>query len=297
MRADEALVRLGGVADGRTLRRLVSQGRIRSEVRRGDIVRVAHRCYALPNADAGARAAARLAGVASHLSAAALHGWAVKNPPDQPTVVVPRNRRVDPSRRRGVRVLWRNVSEAELAAGVTTKVRTVIDCARDLPFDEALAVADSALRSGEVTQDELVEAALALSTTGRRAALRVAGAADGRAANPFESVLRAIALEAGLIFEPQRVIDEAGFRCRPDLVDAERRIVVEADSYEFHASREALARDCRRYTALVVRGWRVVRFTWREVMFEPDYVRSTLVALVHDPPRQAPRAGSGGATA
>jgi hypothetical protein len=33
--------------------------------------------------------------------------------------------------------------------GVTSPAWTVIDCAKDLPFDEALAIADSALRHGE----------------------------------------------------------------------------------------------------------------------------------------------------
>ena len=43
----------------------------------------------------------------------------------------------------------------EVVDGVTSPLRTVLDCARRLPFSEALAVADSALRSGLVTEDEL----------------------------------------------------------------------------------------------------------------------------------------------
>jgi very-short-patch-repair endonuclease len=167
---------------------------------------------------------------------------------------------------------------------VTSPHRTVLDCARDLPFREALAIADSALRHRDVDHDELVKRALELPTTGRSAALRVVGAATALAANPFESVLRAIALDVpGLHVEPQVWIVERGFRGRPDLVDRRRRIVIEADSYEFHGHRRALKRDCERYTGLVVRGWTVVRFAWEHVMFEPDYVRDCLVALVEGP--------------
>jgi very-short-patch-repair endonuclease len=71
------------------------------------------------------------------------------------------------------------------------------------------------------------------------------------------------------------------FFARPDLVDADLMVVVEADSNTWHnASRAQLRRDCRRYTGLVVRGWLVVRFAWEDVMFEPAYVRSELVRLV-----------------
>jgi very-short-patch-repair endonuclease len=47
-----------------------------------------------------------------------------------------------------------------------------------------------------------------------------------------------------------------------DLGDPARKIVAEADSFEYHGSREALARDCRRYDELVARGWRVLRYAW-----------------------------------
>lgn len=48
--------------------------------------------------------------------------------------------------------------------------------------------------------------------------------------------------------------------------------MAEADSFEFHGRRQALKRDCERYTALAVRGWIVLRFSWESVMFEPAYV-------------------------
>ena len=54
------------------------------------------------------------------------------------------------------------------------------------------------------------------------------------------------------------------------------RIVIEAEGFENHGTRPALKRDCRRYTGLGARGWVVLRFTWDEVMFEPDYVLAAL---------------------
>lgn len=63
-------------------------------------------------------------------------------------------------------VTYRDVSTAERRDGITSAVRTVLDCALKLPFDQALAVADSALRSGDVGRHELIQAATALRGPG-----------------------------------------------------------------------------------------------------------------------------------
>lgn len=272
MQADRALGRLGGVATLSELCRLTTRRKVRTALQQGLLLRVGHGRYALPDADP----APAPIGVRSHLTAALCHGWKVKEPPPRPCVTVPRGHH-GPARD-DLELHWADLTPGEVSRGVTTPVRTVIDCARAYPFDVALAVADSALRSGLVTKQQLVEAALASPRTGRKAALRVATAADGRAANPFESVLRAIALSVpGLRVEPQQQVGEIG---RVDLLDAGLGLVIEADSFEFHSTRADLRRDVRRYTGLVRWGCTVVRFTWEDVMLRPDYVRRVLVDLV-----------------
>ncbi|HET7690141.1 MAG TPA: DUF559 domain-containing protein [Nocardioidaceae bacterium] len=284
MHVTQVLARLGGVADAGELVAATSRRRVRVAFERGDIVRTGGGGYALPTASDARRAAQAIHGVITGPSAAAYWGWELKRPPQLPHVTVPRTRKVDPARRPGIDVHWRDIDPADVYEGLVTRpAATVITCARDLEFDEALAVADSALRHDDVTVEELVLLASRLPR-GRAKVMRVVRAADPRAANPFESVLRAIALDVpGLCVTPQVEIDDRGFSCRPDLVDVERRIVIEADSFEFHAGREALRRDCRRYTALVIRGWIVVRFSWEDVMLRPEYVRLTLGALVGGP--------------
>jgi very-short-patch-repair endonuclease len=284
----DSLKRLGGVGDRSTLLRMTTRRRLRTAERSGLVVRAGRNRYVLPTAHQGLQAAAALSGVASHATAASIHGWELATQPSVPDVIVPRNRKVEPRRRAGRRVRWRNLDPDDLVSGVVTDpYLTVIDCARDLPFSDALAIADSALRHG-LDKDRLLERAVALSTTGRRKALRVVEAADARSANPFESVLRAIALEVpGLDVEPQVLIEDRGFRGRPDLVDRRRRIVLEADSFAWHGGRKALKRDCERYNALVVRGWTVVRFSWEHVMLHPEYVRDVLLALTGGPAGRA----------
>lgn len=212
----------------------------------------------------------------------------MKRPPEKPTITVPRNRKVEPRRRDGVELKWANLPPVDVWRDrVTMPGRTVIDCAKSMPFDEALAIADSALRHRRVSKEQLTGLAEQVPTTGRAACLRVAREADGRAANPFESVLRAISLDVdGIRLEPQVVINEPGLWVRPDLVDVNRRIVVEADSFEWHGKRKALKRDCERYNGLARRGWVILRFAWEHVMFEPTYVAECLAATVLQRPNR-----------
>lgn len=203
-RVVEALAVLGGSAATADLRALTSRRAVRAAVADGAVVQPRRGSVRLPVLDATPAAVHDLRAVRSHLSAALHYGWEVAAGPVQPMVTVPRSGHVASVDRDRVRLFWGDLSPAELAEGVTSPARTVVDCARTLPFGEALAVADSALRSGQVTHDELLLAADRGPRTGRSRALRVARTADGRAANPFESLLRAIALGVpGLRVEPQ----------------------------------------------------------------------------------------------
>ncbi len=272
MRAASALDRLGGVASAVGLLDLVPRHEIVRALREREIVRLARGRYALPDADRARTVANRLSGVLALRSAAIEHGWPVKTRPPIPEVAVPRNRKV--LDRRGARLVW--VAGLDVSLRATPPLDTVLACARTLPFDEALTIADSALRSGQVTRRELREAADRARGAGASRVRRVAEHASPRAANPFESVLRAITIEAGLVLRPQVEIAVTGRVVSPDLVDPVARVVLEADSWEFHTGKEAHRRDCWRYNELVAEGWRVLRFTWWHVMEEPDYVVEVL---------------------
>ena len=274
MQAVAALSRLGGVAGTHELLQLTTTRQLRRAVEEGSVCRQARGRYTLPTAATARRVAGSLSGVVCLRSAAAHHGWAMKLQPEQPEIAVPRGRRIREDRRVGVRVVWMNLAADDQAAGVTTPVRTVIDCARRLPFDEALPIADSALRSGLVRREELD--AVGVRGAGSASVRRVLRHADGRAANPFESVLRALAIEAGLDVEPQVAVDLGSGVVHPDLTDRSRRVVLEADSWSHHATRSGHKRDCARYNLLVLCGWRVFRFSWEHVMLEATYVRWVL---------------------
>ena len=295
----EAVTRAGGFCRRPVLRFVASDHNIATAVRSGAILRVRRGRYALPTARDQLARAHQMTATLSHLSAALHWGWKVKTLPARAQVTVGRHRTVTDVDRREAMVHWMDLPPTDIVGGVTDPVRTVLDCAKELPFDEALCVADSALRSRRVAKSGLVREAGLLRGRGSAAARRVADAADGRAANPFESVLRAIVLEVrAFCFTPQLQIADSGLFVVVDLGDERHRLVLEADSYEFHGGREAHDRDCARYDELVVHGWTVLRFTWEQVMTQPGYVRWCLLGLaasrrgqpVPAPPRARGRA-------
>jgi very-short-patch-repair endonuclease len=275
----ERLRELGGIASRGTILRTCERGAFDRAVAVGDIVRIARGRYALAVVDEGRIAAARIGGVLCLTSAALHHGWAVKSVPDRPHVMVSRGARVDRADR-SVRLHYAELTSDQVEDGATTVEATLAHCLRRLPFDEALAIADSALRTG-VPRSVLQRLASEAAGPGSAQMRRVAVQASADAANPFESALRAIAVDVpGLAVRAQVTIREPDIVARPDLVDERLHIVLEADSFEWHGGRGQLSADARRYNLLVVNGWWVLRFSHEHVMVQPDYVRRVLVAMV-----------------
>jgi very-short-patch-repair endonuclease len=279
---EEQLVRVGGIARRHEIEKARGRGPLDEAVRRGEVVRVARGRYALPTADDARRAAQELTGTAILLSAAAHWGWRTKWQPRMPQVAVPLGRKVPQEVRGRVDVRWRTVPGEQVVGGwVTSRVRTVHDCCALLPFDEALCVVDSSLREGRVSKGDLVVMDRVPPRKHARVR-RVIECGDRAADGPFESVLRAHALEVpGLEVRPQvRIDDEDGWVGRVDLADERLRIVLEADSHEFHTEAEPFARDCVRYNRLVATGWLVLRFPWPHVMKRGREIVKLLVRVV-----------------
>jgi len=59
----------------------------------------------------------------------------------------------------------------------------------------------------------------------------------------------------------------AGFKA--DFFWPAQRLIVEVDGYKFHSGRWAFERDRRRDQAHIAAGYRVIRFTWRQLNDEP----------------------------
>jgi hypothetical protein len=274
---------LGGVCDRATLVGLRSAHEVDEALRNGVLERDARGRYALPITQPALRTANRVSGVLSHRSAAQYWGWAQKTPPPLPEVTFARTRRVDPALRKVLVPHWCELRREDVKGSVTTQVRTLVDCMRNLPWDEAVAIVNSAIRADDFTQAEVQVIAEQTKGRGRRRVCEVAAAVTGQCANPFEAVLYAQALLIpGLHVVPQHAVQVTGTTrtLHPDLADPVLGMVIEAESFEWHGETAQLTRDCRRYNTLSLLGWHVIRFSWWQVMFDPAYVQRVLVEAV-----------------
>ena len=66
----------------------------------------------------------------------------------------------------------------------------------------------------------------------------------------------------------------------PDFVWREARLIVETDGRGTHATRRAFEEDRRRDALLTLAGWRVVRFSHRQVFDDPAYVGTVVRGLI-----------------
>jgi very-short-patch-repair endonuclease len=54
--------------------------------------------------------------------------------------------------------------------------------------------------------------------------------------------------------------------------------VVEIDGLAFHSDPADFGTDRERQNRIVLAGWRVLRFTWYDLRYRPQYVIETVVA-------------------
>ena len=270
---------MGRPARAAELVAVTSKKAVASAVRRGEVERLTRGVYALPGLATDRMTAVAYDGVLSHLSAARAWSLPLLVTPEKPHIIVPAKRK--PRHGPPAVLHWAEVTADERRTGTTSLLRTVLDCARLLPFGEALAVADAALASGLIHPEELLAAATAARGPGCPNVRRVAACADGRAASFLESMVRALLIINGVDgFEPQVFVSSGAFRARVDLGHREARLALEVEGYQFHGSANDFAADCGRYDELVTAGWLVLRFTYQHVIGHPAWVVATTRAAL-----------------
>jgi len=67
------------------------------------------------------------------------------------------------------------------------------------------------------------------------------------------------------------------------------RLVVETDGWDTHRTRRAFEDDRAKDAALLAAGYRVVRFTWRQLRYDPQTVADRLTAILRYRPASASR--------
>jgi predicted transcriptional regulator of viral defense system len=188
---------------------------VRSEVSRGRWIRLRRGVYAqravLAAVDADpvgrhrlecAAVLVRLRGrpVVSHASPARLSGIVV---PSSGTDVVRLTDEVQWRRGRGYEVARATLLPSEVHAlgafRITASARTLVDCAREWPLEDAVVAMDAALNAGLSSHADLTDAVLAQRHwAGIGDAARAANLADARAESPLETLGRLRILASGL---------------------------------------------------------------------------------------------------
>jgi hypothetical protein len=212
--------------------------------------------------------------VASHLTAARVHGLARPGGTQPEHVTVARTvRRRD---RRDLRFHGRGLrlGEVELYEGVavTTVARTLVDLAGSLERLAAVWAIDDALRRGLCSRGDLRSAAQPYPTrTGVAVSARIAEA-DGVAESILETAGRLALLDYGvpLPVAQYEVVDSSGaVLARLDGAYPEQRLGLEFDGRHHHDQPKAVLHDRRRQNRLEALGWHVLRFTWWDVVHDP----------------------------
>jgi very-short-patch-repair endonuclease len=182
---------------------------------------------------------------------------------------------------------------------VTSLARTVFDLAgmprhplafrhegaRAVHVARITRLLNTCIRDKGMTMTEVVRVLAALGRRGKpgTSIMREIVADLGEDYEPTDSELEDLFLEVVRSFgldEPERQIrmgNEHRFIGRVDFRWRGKRIVVEVDGRQHRAPLDQRA-DRERDAALFAEGWRVLRFTWWQLVFEPEAVIAALEA-------------------
>ena len=161
---------------------------------------------------------------------------------------------------------------------VTSPARTLLDLATELSPRDLARAADEARVHHLVTDDSLNEQFQRYPNHRGTAALSKA-IQTGPQLTRSEAERRLLELIRNARLPEPRTNARVG-RHEVDFLWPEHDLVVEVDGYAFHSTRAAFERDRRRDAELQAAGYRVIRFTWRQLVNEHEAVIATLAAAL-----------------
>lgn len=115
---------------------------------------------------------------------------------------------------------------------------------------------------------------------GNRTARRLLDRTGDQAHSELERMAVALLRAAGItgFVVNLRVRLSSGRRVERDLAFPERRLVIELDGYAYHSSPEAHRTDLQRANELMAEGWTLRRFSYDDLLTDPD----GFVGTVHE---------------
>jgi very-short-patch-repair endonuclease len=224
-------------------------------------------------------------GAVSHGAAAALWGFSrLEGAPPELTLA---DHRKPPAR---IRVHWSNSvpsTDVVVLRGlrVTSRLRTLLDVAGTSDANDARACVDEAMRRRWVTAEQLSRLVERSSNARGVELIRLLVEEYEGGNGPTESELEALVyevLDAEGLPRPlkQRSVLASGRVRRLDFTFTGTPVVLEADGFAWHANLEVFERERTRHNALTLRGFVVIRWTWRALRDEADRLVAQLRALL-----------------
>jgi hypothetical protein len=162
----------------------------------------------------------------------------------------------------------------------TAPAWTAVEIARQLRRPRALATLDAALSSMQCSRSE-IESAIN-EQRGRRGIVTVRDLlplADGRSESAMESEARLVMIDRGLpLPELQYPISgRDGELWRVDFAWPEALLAAEYESIDWHAGRDAMLRDKKRWGKIQELGWTIIPIIVDDVRREPDRLAKRII--------------------
>ena len=93
----------------------------------------------------------------------------------------------------------------------------------------------------------------------------------------LESLLRLLLALAGMPQPKVQVpVRHPGGTYYGDLGYPDRKLILEADGKDHHSKWDQVMKDMARQNLIVLDGWTVLRFSWRQVLYQPELVIRTV---------------------
>jgi hypothetical protein len=176
---------------------------------------------------------------------------------------------------------------------VTTVVRTLIDLGAVAPRQRVGQALDDACRRKLVTIDEVRARFVELARRGRNGigTMRRLLAERPGGEIPPDSYLERLVIKALAdhgVPTPvrQHRVATREFVAYLDLAWPEHRLALECDSTAFHMSMEQFHRDRERQNRLVLLGWTVLRYTYRDASQRPAWLAGQVLRALASPVRR-----------
>ena len=174
---------------------------------------------------------------------------------------------------------------------VTSAVRTVVDLGASAPPWMVERCLDSGIRQGLFTAWQVRCFIARVARPGRNGVGTIRPLVEERLEwasitdSDLEDLVRAVIKSTGLPMpEPQHELfrTDGSFIGRYDFAYVEKLSIIEADSRGWHMDPVSFERDRQKQNEAHALGWTVYRFTWRQLIDDPESVRAIIRKIWED---------------